>query len=56
MQENFEGYLGHLETFFGATKGINGCPLYSSSRSRKNQFWEPRFPDTKFSPKQFQIM
>ena len=21
------GYLGHLKPFFGATKGIDGCPL-----------------------------
>ena len=29
--QNFDktsgGYLGHLKPFFGATKGIDGCPL-----------------------------
>ena len=38
------GYLGHLKAFFGATKGIDGCPLMGSWGFRgKNQILRTSF-------------
>ena len=39
--QNFDktsgGYLGHLKLFFGATKGMDGCPLMGTQGFRRQK-------------------
>ena len=52
--QNFDktsgGYLGHLKPFFGATKGIDGCPLMGTQG-----FWRQK-PILRTSFSQYHIL